>query len=199
MTKQQLRAIASGRTRVIVPINYGIEDGLLSGEVAPGYPGGGGGTKAADGSLWFPTAKGIAMIDPNAEPAPTAPPLSTGLIEITVDGRPIDIGHAGTLKPGPRHVQFRYAAIHLRGPERVRYEYRLDGLDPDWIPASTRRVSDYTGLRHGHYRFFIRASVPGQPPSEASFDLEVLPHFFEKSYFLWLCAAGFLTSDLRRL
>jgi signal transduction histidine kinase/ligand-binding sensor domain-containing protein len=194
VTKQQLRDLSSGRVRVITPVNYGVEDGLPSGDVAPGYPGGGGGTKTGDGRLWFPTARGIAVIDPNAEEAQAPPPLIVGFPEITVDGRDIDVNRAGKLKPGPGHIQFRYAAIHLSGPERVRYEYKLDGLDPDWIPAATRRVADYTRLEHGHYRFLVRASVPGQPPSEASFSLEVLPHFYERQLFLWLCAALLLAA-----
>ncbi len=55
-------------------------------------------------------------------------------------------------------------------------------------------MADYNNLRHGQYRFLVRASVPGRSAEEAfaSFSLTVLPHFYERQYFLWLCVASFL-------
>ena len=38
-------------------------------------------------------------------------------------------------------------------------EYRLEGLDSDWIPAGTRRATDYNNLPPGQYRFVVRATL----------------------------------------
>ena len=52
--------------------------------------------------------------------------------------------------------------VNLSAPERVRYSYRLEGLDRDWVSAVSRRVTNYNSLRHGHYRFVVRAGIPGR-------------------------------------
>jgi signal transduction histidine kinase len=46
----------------------------------------------------------------------------------------------------------------LAVPERVRFKYRLDGLDTTWQDAGGRREAFYTNLGPGHYRFRVIAS-----------------------------------------
>jgi signal transduction histidine kinase/ligand-binding sensor domain-containing protein len=194
VAKRQLREFSSGLARTITPVNYGVEDGLRSSQVAPGYPTGGGGTRTSDGRLWFPTTKGLAVIETNAEKAYLLPGVAVEFSEVTVDGHGLDIRQPAKLNPGPRQIQFRYTALHLNNPEQVRYEYKLEGFDADWIPAANRRVVNYTNLRHGPYRFLVRTSVPGHYPSQGAFDLEVLPYFYEKQAFIWLVVASFLAA-----
>jgi signal transduction histidine kinase len=80
-------------------------------------------------------------------------------------------------------VQIRYSAIHLSAPDQVQYSYKLAGLDSDWVQADGRRAVNYTGLGHGHYRFQVRAQLPGGPLSEAAYEFDVLPHFYETGWF----------------
>jgi signal transduction histidine kinase len=122
-----------------------------------------------------------ATVHEQAEPAPIVQ-----LVEVSADNQSIDVGGA-TVGPGPRQIQFRYSGIHLSAPGRVRYEYMLEGLDREWISAAARRTVTYSRVPDGHYRFRVRASVPGQQPSEAAMGLEVLPHFYQRAYFLWFC------------
>jgi ligand-binding sensor domain-containing protein/two-component sensor histidine kinase len=195
VSKAQLLDFTSGKIKMLTPVNYTVQDGLRSVECAPGYPVAGGGTRTRDGHLWLPTSRGLAVIDPGEEAheqASVAPRLM--LQEITVDGQKIELHRATRLGPGTSHIQFRYVGIHLSAPERVRYAYKLDGLDKNWTTAGTRRVIDYTGLPHGTYRFLVQAMLPGQSPSEMSYDLEILPHLYERKSFLWLCLGFFLTS-----
>ena len=86
-------------------------------------------------------------------------------------------------------MQFRYTGIYLSAPERVRYAYRLDGLDADWISSVSRRVTNYNSLPHGKYRFTVRAAVPNGPSGETSYAFELLPHFYETAWFRYFCAA----------
>jgi signal transduction histidine kinase/ligand-binding sensor domain-containing protein len=200
IAKRQMLDFTAGRIKTLTPVNYGTQDGLRSDECAPGYPVAGGGTRTKDGRLWFPTSRGLAVIDPTKDTHEQAPPPpALRLLDITVDGQKVDLVQTAKLKPGTSRIQFRYTAIHLSAPERVRYAYKLDGLDHDWTNAGTRRVIDYTSLPHGGYRFLVRAMLPGQAAaeasfSEASFNLEVLPHFYERQYFLWLCLGSFLVA-----
>src|SRR5262249_39939766 len=142
------------------PTNYGLEDGLRSAQTAPGYPVAGGGTRTSDGRLWFPTNRGLAVIDPNAARVPAPAPI-VHLLDVAVDSKPLDVSKELQSPPGSAQVQIRYAAIHLSAPERVRYSYKLEGLDVDWVRAGTRRQINYNGLRHGNYQFRVRAELGG--------------------------------------
>jgi len=185
ISKQQLREFANGARPHLDPVNYGSADGLRSVQPPPDFGMGGG--RHSDGSLWFATARGIAVYRP--ELVRRSPePLPIYLPEMTADGRRIDGSSHPRVAPGRGRLEIRYAAIDLSGPERVRYSYKLDGLDSDWISAGTRRSVTYNNLGHGEYRFRLRAELPGTSPSEASFELELLPHYYETGWFRALCA-----------
>ncbi len=187
IAKSQLEALTLGRIRTLTPINYGIEDGLRSAQCAPGYPVGGVGSRTTDGRLWFPTSRGLAVLDPNARKPSALPPL-IHMVEMTVDGRPVDIGHNGVLEPGNGRLQIRYTGIHLSAPERVRYSYKLEGLDADWVQAGSRRTINYNSLKHGRYRFIVRAELPDGQSSENRYAFELLPHSYETIWFRCLLA-----------
>jgi len=186
--KQDIWNFVSGKIRKVQPTNYGVADGLRSAQCAPGFPTSRGGTRGSDGRLWFPTSRGLAVFDPNDHTATVAAPV-VHLLEVAVDGRPTSIVDGAKMAPGSGRLQFRYTGIYLSAPERVRYSYRLDGLDGEWVSSVTRRVTNYNSLPHGHYRFTVRASVPSGPSSETSLAFELLPHFYETAWFRYFCAA----------
>jgi signal transduction histidine kinase/ligand-binding sensor domain-containing protein len=186
--KQDIWDLASGKIRKVEPVNYGVADGLRSAQCAPGYPTSGGGTRSSDGRLWFPTSRGLAVLDPKDRTAGVAAPI-VHLLEVTVDGRPISVTESAKLAPGNGRMQFRYTGIYLSAPERVRYSYRLEGLDGEWISSVARRVTNYNSLPHGKYRFTVRAGVPNAPLGETSFAFDLLPHFYETAWFRYFCAA----------
>ena len=186
IAKKQLRDFATGKRAHLDPLNYGLADGLRSAQ-APADIGSGGG-RQSDGSLWFATARGIAVYRPgNSRPHGRSLPIY--IADFTADGQRFDASSRPRVPPGRGRVEIRYAAIDLSAPDRVHYFYKLDGLDSDWISAGSRRVATYNSLGHGHYRFHIRAEVPGAPPREAAYDLELLPHYYETGWFRTLCAA----------
>src|SRR5207244_11363407 len=50
------------------------------------------------------------------------------------------------------------------------------------------RTINYNSLRHGRYRFLVKASIAGGPSSEASYAFQLLPHFYEELWFRILFA-----------
>ncbi len=190
ISKRQLKDFSAGKIRVLTPENFGVPDGLRSVQCSPGFPSGGGGTRTADGHLWFPTAFGLATIDP-AAPLPSAlrssPRPMAHITEVDIDGKVAGREWNSKLKSGTGPVQIRYAGVYLRAPERVRYSYELEGLDRDWTYADKRRLVYYNRLPPGRYRFVMRAVLPEGGASVGQFQFEVLPHFFETSWFLSLC------------
>jgi signal transduction histidine kinase len=184
--KQELKDLAAGKIHSINAVNYGVADGLRSAQCAPGYPTSRGGTRTADGRLWFPTSRGLAVLDTNEKPPGVSAPV-VHLLDVMVDDRSVPLTESADFAPGNGRVQFRYTGVNLSAPERVRYSYQLEGLDRNWVSAVSRRVTNYNSLRHGHYRFVVRAGIPGGPWSETSFAFQLLPHYYETAWFLYLC------------
>ena len=186
ISKQQLRDFAAGRITRLEPLNYGVADGLRSAQSSPEL--GSGASRHSDGILWFATARGIAVYHPK-RPARSkiAPP--TYILDVTADDRHFDWSAHPRIPPGQGRVEIRYVAIYLSAPERVRYFYKLEGLDSEWIGADRRRTVTYNNLGHGKYQFRVRAEVPDGISNEASYEFELLPHYYESGWFRSLCAA----------
>jgi signal transduction histidine kinase len=110
-------------------------------------------------------------------------------MDMTADDRHFDCSAHPRIPPGHGRVEIRYAAIYLSAPERVRYFYKLEGLDSEWIGAERRRTVTYNNLGRGNYRFRVRAEAPDGISNEASYEFELLPHYYESSWFRSLCAA----------
>lgn len=193
LSKQQLQEFSMGRVKLLMPENFGVEDGLRSAQLAPGYPVGGGGIRTRDGRLWFGTGRGLATVDPAALQRRVSPP-HVDMVEVNVDGQTVDLSHLQKLEPGIRHIQFRYVGVHLSAPEQIRYDYKLEGLHEEWVSAANRRTASYNTLKYGNYQFVLRASLPGGVSSERAFSFEVLPHFYERTWFIWLCGALLLAA-----
>jgi signal transduction histidine kinase len=144
--------------------------------------------RTSDGKLWFTTSRGLAVFDPNTRQQSRLAPVPH-MVEMTTDGAQVDLARPAKLPPDSQRVQFRYTALHLSAPEQLQYSYKLEGEDPDWVHAGSRRLKDYNSLHHGPYRFLVRATLPGGEASELAYDFTVLPHFYETAWFRILCVA----------
>ncbi len=60
-------------------------------------------------------------------------------------------------------MQIRYTAPTFAEPEEVRFQYRMEGFDRDWVEAGDRREAFYTNLSPGRYVFRVRARNGGGP------------------------------------
>lgn len=198
--KSDLEEVARGKRTTVACVAYGVPDGLKSRECN------GGSTPAAarthDGKLWFPTIRGIAVVDPATLASERrAPPIV--LEEVLAAGRKLfsnateERTRNAVLPPRAKSLELRYAAPGVSTPDRVTFRYRLVGLHPDWIDAGSRRVAYFTNVPHGSYRFEVVArDADGlESPGEASFSFRVAPHlwetpaFFGASVFLGIAAA----------
>ena len=190
--KDQLRAFAEGKIPKLRTVNFDAEDGLRSAQASPGYPVAGGGIRSSDGRLWFPTSKGLAVLDPRVR-RQRSPAPSVHLIDFAVDGKSLNLRGPLRLQPSSGTLRILYTAIHLSAPERVKYSYKLEGMDSDWIESGKRREINYNGLAHGNYRFRVRAELPDGASTEDSFSFEKLPRFYETTWFSILVGLIFLT------
>jgi ligand-binding sensor domain-containing protein/signal transduction histidine kinase len=186
--KQQLHDVADGRAARVDSLAYDTSDGMRSAECSFGTS-----WRTADGRLWFPTIRGVAVVDPaNLRRNMVPPPV---VIEgVVANGRPLPPAADILLDvpPGEGRLHFRYTALSLLAPRKVRFAYRLEGLDADWTEAGGAREADYANLRPGHYTFRVKASNNDGVWNEtgAAVRLRLRPRFHQTWWFLALCGAG---------
>jgi len=197
--KRDLNAFAEGRAGSIALASYGTADGLRIGECSGGgHPAA---CKSRDGSLWFSTIKGLATLDPrHAELNRLPPPVV--LESISIDDKIFDPRQARDIAPGHTRFSFEYAGLSFIAPHRVRFKYKLEGFDRDWIDAGTRRIAYYTNLPPRRYRFRVMARNNDGVwnPTEASFAFRLEPRFYQTYWFdaLLLAAFGLLGYEIYR-
>jgi signal transduction histidine kinase len=82
-------------------------------------------------------------------------------------------------------VEFHYTATYLSASERVRFRYRIDGYDPAWVDAGTRRIAYYTDLPPGAHTFRVAAAIDDGPWSEREgvLSIHVAPRFYQTWWF----------------
>jgi signal transduction histidine kinase/ligand-binding sensor domain-containing protein len=189
VARRQLEDFMEGRASSVISVPYGKEDGLISTECNGGRQPAG--VRARDGRLWFPTQAGVAVIDPReVTHNPLAPPV---LVEEVLVGREAVPAVAGvTLRPGQENVEIRYTGLSFVKPAEVKFRYRLEGLEDEWVEAGTRRAAYYSHLPPGDYTFrVVAANSDGVwNAGGASVRLTVVPPFYRTWWFVALCAAG---------
>ncbi len=189
LSKAELDDYAAGRTHPLSPVVYGTADGMTTRECSGGgHPSA---SRGADGRLWFSTIKGVAMIDPDRVAVNEQPP-PTVIEQVRVDGELVTSTPNLALPPGTSRFDFSYAGLSFVAPEKVRFRYKLEGFDEDWIDGGARRVANYTNLGPGAYTFMVVAcnndGVWSQTPARFAFTLR--PHFYRTLWFYALVAAG---------
>jgi signal transduction histidine kinase/ligand-binding sensor domain-containing protein len=190
----ELEAFLRGKKRKIPCTVFGLSDGLPSLE-APldAHPVS---CRSADGRLWFAAPRGLAATPPgDLAPAEILPQVS--LEEGRIDGQTKASRAvcgpqitAMSAPPGSRQYEFFYTGISLRTPERLRFRYRLEGLDSAWTESDSQRSARYGALPPGNYRFVVQAGTPegGWNPPGASLSLRVQPRLWERPWALPLAA-----------
>ncbi len=172
--RSSIWAFLEGRAAaVVVDRVIDTRDGMKSMECNGG--GGLAGVLARDGRMWFPTARGVVVIDPKKVNAPT---LRPGLaIEETVIDRVVQPRRAEIdVPPGSRDIEIHYTGFNYLDPASLRFRYRLENYDRTWVDAGERRVAYFASLPPGDYRFLVQGSIRGGEWSPVSDTRRVIVH-----------------------
>jgi signal transduction histidine kinase/ligand-binding sensor domain-containing protein len=141
------------------------------------------------GRLYIATRSEVVWIDPNSPQTRTARP-DVFVQSISVDGkltRDVQYLH---LPVHANAIEIDYTATSVLIPERVRFRYKLEGLDADWQAVGTRRQAFYSSLPPGQYRFRVVAcnSDGLWSAKDASVGFEIPPSFLQSLTFKVMCA-----------
>jgi signal transduction histidine kinase/ligand-binding sensor domain-containing protein len=144
--------------------------------------------EGSDGRLWFITNHGVAWVDPTRLTRNLIPPPVL-IRSVRANGIEYPASARVTLPKGTSDVEIDYTALSLSIPERVHFQYRLEGSDAEWIDPAARRQAFYTRLGPGDYRFQVRAANnDGVWNMEgASMQLTIPPTFVQSRLFRMLC------------
>jgi signal transduction histidine kinase/ligand-binding sensor domain-containing protein len=147
--------------------------------------------EGTDGLLWFITNLGLYWIDPaRMARNPVPPPVL--IKSLSVNGRPYELAASLKLPQRTTTVGIDYVALSLTMTEKVRYRYRLDGIDKDWRDVQTHREALYTNLDPGTYQFHVIAANNDGIWNEtgATLDFVIPPAFVQTGWFIALCIVG---------
>jgi signal transduction histidine kinase/ligand-binding sensor domain-containing protein len=166
------------------PLDYRVfdrSDGMNSVQCSAGSPNI---ALAPDGKLWTATVKGLAMIDLTHVPRVTRrPKIFVGAI--TVGKHKELAGPELVLPPGTHHVELHLEAVDLASPEKVRLQYRLDGVDAAWLDADASRTAVYTNIPAGANSFHVRASGSDGVWDRTGivYNITQRPYFYQTTWF----------------
>ncbi len=197
--RRELSEFAAGRCQEINYTVFDRSDGLATTEIGGVQPAS---LKASDGCLWFAAGKGATFMDPKVLSANRRPPPVV-IEEVRIDGERAAEFNPGingrnpahgqretsatpvTVQPQQHELEIHYTGLSYRAPGKVRFRYRLDGLEEDWVEAGTKRVANYPHLPAGNYRFRVTACNDSGVWNEtgASLALMVLPPWWKTWWF----------------
>ncbi len=89
---------------------------------------------------------------------------------------------------------FEFVALDYSNAANVRYAYKLEGLNEDWIQCGVRRYASFTNIDPGEYVFRVKATngdgVWGQ--NEASIHISISPPFWQTAWFYLVSIGAFI-------
>ncbi len=195
--RADLMAVLDGRRSRIDPVVIGPEAGLN--EASPAQPGG---FRDAAGRMWFGMISGTVRIDAQDFPFNRAEPR-VRIQNVRTEDVALDTNGNLEVPAGTRRLSFEFTAFCLTAPERIRFRYRLDGYDEEWIDADRSRQASYTALAPGGYTFRVTArNEDGVWSSEPqALRLTILPAWWQTPGFraLFVLAAMGALFALHRL
>lgn len=113
-------------------------------------------TTDSKGRWWFGSEKGLVVLNPILLKHDPTPKLSNLQL----------ITGAGIMASATQHtfsyqnntLTFEYAATWFTNPNRILYQYKLDGLNKEWIDTRDKKQV-FPNLAPGNYTFRIRAAI----------------------------------------
>lgn len=145
--------------------------------------------RTGDGRLWFLTASGVTVVDPETLGEDRVP-VPVRIEQVAFDDRRAAAAGLEALPAGVARLQIEYTVPNLTTPRRTRFRYRLEGFDPEWIDAGRQRQAIYTNLPPRSYRFIVQARNDDGDWSSAqsAWAFTVQPAFYQTTWFVALSA-----------
>lgn len=135
-------------------------------------------------NILLSTAAGIAVYAPVAN---TALKPKTILDEVLLFLKPVNSA-GNVFAYDENSFTFNFTGLYYTNPGKVRYQYKLDGLDTSWIPTKDQSIP-FPNLRPGKYTFHVRSSLNDNfdNADEATYSFTIQLPLWKRTWFIVLC------------
>ncbi|MBL4654658.1 MAG: SpoIIE family protein phosphatase, partial [Bacteroidia bacterium] len=142
------------------------------------------------GNLWFGTIMGAVKYNPEKDVPNLKAPI-TLISQLQISKKPASFPEGGVFDYTQNNLLFQCVGISLTSPEKVLYQYKLEGLDLDWSPPTSSNQVEYTNLHYRNYKLLVRScnndGVWDNDPATYSF---VIPPPFWRTWWFYTLASG---------
>lgn len=152
--------------------------------------------KTSDGILLFGGINGLTYFKPE-EAVPKKLQLRIMFTRLEVLNRPVFAGDhhqildqhidkQSSFELNHDHKQFTiyFNTFDYIAPSKIRYRYRLEGFDEDWVERTDVSSATYTNLKAGTYKFEVEAVGPlGEFSTMRSIKIKILPPWWKSNLF----------------
>jgi len=158
VNKKELNGFVEGRVNRINCTSFGISDGMKSSEFYNFFSRNSA-LKTREGEFWFVTTKGITIVNPLEIIINKTPP-SVIIEEVVFNDHSIPLHMAERKEKIFKEVGdfvFHFTAPTFLSPEKIKFKYKLDGYDRDWVYLlpGEKRTARYKDLAAGTYTFRV--------------------------------------------
>jgi signal transduction histidine kinase/ligand-binding sensor domain-containing protein len=154
-----------------------------------------GAARTRDGTLWFNNQSALQVVDPSRfAKNPLPPPVHIEAVMADQISYPL---HDGLRLPKLTHdLEIDYTALSFIAPQKMRFRYKMSGVNQEWQDAGARRQAFYMNLKPGAYTFRVIASNNDGVWNEAGDTLrfDIPPVFYQTYWFRSLCGILFLAA-----
>lgn len=162
------------------------------------------------GRVFFGSSRGVTMVDTRMVKVSLAePPVAITDIMIFNKSLQINNDYAGNVKVEgslfePKSLMLswkesvfgiEFSALQFDSPDLVRYAYRLEGFDNDWVKTNANhRTATYTNLPAGKYVFRVKAASSKGVWNETgvTLPLVITPAFWQTLWFRAVVIVSFI-------
>jgi len=140
------------------------------------------------GNLWFGTVAGVTRYDPDLEQRLNIEPL-THIIKMRINLEEREMLPDMKLRYTENSIIFDFTSICLTNPDAVRYQFKMEGADVNWMPETEQTTAVYPALKPGKYIFQVKASnsdgIWNTEPIKFAF--QIRPPFYQTTWFILIC------------
>lgn len=141
------------------------------------------------GDLFIGTTRGLLIY--HSDRVKENPPPKTNITAVYISDQLVDHTKPIRLPYGSYKLRIEFTGISFSNPEKVTYQFKLDGYDLDWSPIGAENHALYPRIDDGDFTFLLVAfnadGVPVENPLELKISVRI--PFWKKP---WVIALGFL-------
>lgn len=137
--------------------------------------------------IWIIHSRGLQKINTGQLNVVTEKPLLT-ISRVAVNNEPIETSSTKQeFSSRERKFRFTISSPTLRNKESIRYHYKLNGYEKNWLLAGYEANEiEYNALAPGKYTFMVKAENNGVYSETREFTFSILDPFYYRWWFITL-------------